>query len=161
MNRWAGQPLPISATTWTGGELNLRLSGAESAVAAAAKRIGGEEAATSLWSGIRDQSDPFFAGDTPLWRLSLPSTAPVLELPGRQLIEWGGALRWWMTDAPAATVRAAAQDAGGHATLFRAADKTAGAFAPLPPALAKLHRGLKAAFDPSGILSPGRLYADF
>jgi glycolate oxidase FAD binding subunit len=161
MNGWAGKPLPISATTWSGGELNVRLSGAESAVAAAAKRIGGEEVESSHWSGIRHQSAPFFSGDAPLWRLSLPSTAPVLGLPGRQLIEWGGALRWWMTDAPAATVRAAAQDAGGHATLFRAADKSAGAFAPLPPALAKLHRGLKAAFDPSGILSPGRLYADF
>jgi glycolate oxidase FAD binding subunit len=160
MNRWAGQPLPISATAWSGGELSVRLSGAESAVGAAAKRIGGDAADTSFWSGIRDQSDPFFSGDLPLWRLSLPSTAAAIELPGRQMIEWGGALRWWASDAPAASVRAAAQKAGGHATLYRATDKGAGAFAPLSPVLQRLHRGLKAALDPAGILSPGRLYAD-
>jgi glycolate oxidase FAD binding subunit len=154
MNRWAGQPLPISATAWTGGELNVRLSGAESAVAAAARRIGGEEADTSFWSAIRDQSHAFFSGATPLWRLSLPSTTPALQLPGAQLIEWGGALRWWKSDAPATELRAA-----GPATLFRASDKSAGAFAPLSPVLERLHRSLKAAFDPAGILSPGRLYA--
>lgn len=164
VNRWAGQPLPVSATSWSGGVLSVRLSGAETAVDAAAARIGGDALesaqAASFWEGVREQSDPFFADATPLWRLSLPSTAPVLALPGRQMTEWGGALRWWATAAPAAEVRAAAQKAGGHATLFRGGDRSAGAFHPLTPALAKLHRGLKAAFDPAGILSPGRLYPD-
>jgi glycolate oxidase FAD binding subunit len=58
-------------------------------------------------------------------------------------------------------VRAAAERAGGHATLFRAAEKAAGAFAPLSQALLRLHRELKAAFDPAGIFNPGRLYPDF
>jgi len=58
-------------------------------------------------------------------------------------------------------VRAAATAAGGHATLFRGGDKSGGVFAPLAPALARLHRGLKAAFDPAGIFNPGRLYPDF
>ena len=35
------------------------------------------------------------------------------------------------------------------------------AFAPLSPALLALHRRLKKAFDPRGILNPGRLYAEF
>jgi FAD/FMN-containing dehydrogenase len=48
-----------------------------------------------------------------------------------------------------------------HATLFRAAQKDAGAFAPLPAVLARLHRDLKRAFDPAGILNPGRLYPEF
>jgi glycolate oxidase FAD binding subunit len=165
MNRWAGQPLPISASAWTDGGLGLRLSGAESAIKAAAEKLGGEAVEASqaerYWSGIREQSDPFFAGDTPLWRLSLPSHAPQVELPGARLIEWGGALRWLKTNADAAIVRAAAARAGGHATLFRAADKPAGAFAPLPPVLARLHRELKSAFDPAGILNRGRLYPEF
>jgi glycolate oxidase FAD binding subunit len=165
INRWAGQPLPISASAWTDGGLRLRLSGAESAIKAAAEKLGGEAVEASqaerYWSGIREQSDPFFAGETPLWRLSLPSHAPQVELPGAQLIEWGGALRWLKTNADAATVRAAAARAGGHATLFRATDKSAGAFAPLPPVLARLHRELKRAFDPAGILNPGRLAAEF
>jgi glycolate oxidase FAD binding subunit len=165
LNRWSGQPLPISASAWHGGTLGLRLAGAPSALRAAAGKIGGEEVeagqAARFWSGIREQQDPFFAGDAPLWRLSLPSHARRVELPGEQLIEWGGALRWLRTQADAAGVRSAAERAGGHATLFRAADKAAGAFAPLSPVLLRLHRGLKAAFDPAGIFNPGRLHPDF
>ncbi|MGQ0512193.1 MAG: glycolate oxidase subunit GlcE [Betaproteobacteria bacterium] len=164
VNRWAGQPLPVSATSWSGGALTVRLSGAETAVKAAAARIGGDALdpaqAATFWEGVREHSDPFFGDATPLWRLSLPSTAPAVPLPGRQMAEWSGALRWWKTDAPAADVRAVAEKSGGHATLFRGGDRSTGAFHPLSPALAKLHRGLKAAFDPSGIFSPGRMYAD-
>ena len=165
LNRWAGQPLPVSASAWQDGELGLRLSGAPDAIRAAAEKIGGERVdqatAEGFWRGIREQSDAFFAGDAPLWRLSLPSNAPQLELPGAQLVEWGGALRWLKTNADAATVRVAATGAGGHATLFRAKDKPAGAFAALPPVMAQLHRGLKTAFDPAGILNPGRMSAEF
>jgi glycolate oxidase FAD binding subunit len=160
LNRWAGQPLPISASAWRGGELRLRLSGAASAVRAAAKRIGGK-AVADPWAGIREHTDPYFAGDAPLWRLSVPARAPALRLQGDQLIEWGGALRWLRSRAEAAAVRAAAERAGGHATLFRAQDKAAGAFAPLSPALLRLHRELKAAFDPAGIFNRGRLHPDF
>ena len=162
LNRWAGQPLPISASAWQDGELWLRLSGTTAALAAAAERIGGERldggAADALWRDVREQSAPFFAGEAPLWRLSVPSHAAQIELPGTQLVEWGGALRWLKSNADAATVRAAAARAGGHATLFRAKDRSTPAFAPLSPALERLHRELKAAFDPAGILNPGRLY---
>jgi glycolate oxidase FAD binding subunit len=165
LNRWAGEPLPISASAWRDGALALRLSGAPSALQAAARRIGGEPLedaqAERFWLGVREHSDAFFAGDMPLWRLSLPSHAPRLALPGEQLIEWGGALRWLRTPADAATVRSAAAGAGGHATLFRGGDKSQGAFTPLAPALLKLHRGLKAVFDPAGIFNPGRLYPGF
>jgi glycolate oxidase FAD binding subunit len=164
VNRWAGEPLPISASAWRGGALAVRLSGAPSALQAATQRIGGEplegSQAERYWLGVREHTDAFFAGDAPLWRLSLPSHAPRLELPGEQLIEWGGALRWLRTPADAAAVRAAAARAGGHATLFRGGDKSRGAFAPLAPALLKLHRGLKAVFDPAGIFNPGRLYPE-
>ena len=165
LNRWAGRPLPISASAWRSGLLDLRLSGAPSALQAAAKQIGGRPVdpaqAARFWSGIREHADAFFAGDAPLWRLSLPSQAPALGLPGEQMIEWNGALRWLRTRADAPAVRAAAQRAGGHATLFRAADKAAGAFTPLSPVLLRLHRELKAAFDPAGIFNRGRLYPEF
>ena len=55
-------------------------------------------------------------------------------------------------------LRSTAERAGGHATLFRGGDKAAGVFHPLQPALAKIHKRLKAAFDPAGILNPGRMY---
>lgn len=170
LNRWAGKPLPVSASVWRDGRLALRLSGADSALRAAAEKLGGEAMppaqAAPFWAGIREQTDSYFSGAAPLWRLSLPSQAPVLDLPGEQLLEWGGALRWLKAAgearaaADAAAVRSAAARVGGHATLFRAAQKPQGAFAPLPPVLARLHRDLKRAFDPAGILNPGRLYAD-
>jgi glycolate oxidase FAD binding subunit len=163
LNRWAGQPLPISASAWQDSELSVRLSGAAPAVRAAAQKLGGEALpeADAFWRGIREQSDAFFAGPEPLWRIAAPSAAAPLALPGRQLVEWGGGLRWLKSNAPAQAVRDAAKHANGHATLFRAAEKPGGVFSPLEPAVARLHRALKAAFDPAGILNPGRLYEEF
>lgn len=164
LNRWAGQPLPIVASCWHDGVLRLRLEGARAAVAAAQAKLGGErDDDAAFWQALRDQTLPFFAA-VPLWRLSVPDTAPPLALPGATLIEWGGAQRWLASDAPAATIRAAAAAAGGHAVLYRAdaaLKTTVGAFAPLPAPLMTLQRNLKQAFDPLGLLNPGRLYADF
>jgi glycolate oxidase FAD binding subunit len=165
VNHWAGQPLPVSASCFFGNELTLRLAGAEAGVRAAAEKLGGEKisAGDDFWNVLREQSAAFFTAvdDAPLWRLSLPSNTPPLELPGEQLIEWGGALRWLRSSAPARRIREAVARAGGHATLFRAADKSAGAFHPLAAPLLEIHRKLKRAFDPQGIFSPGRLYPDF
>jgi len=164
LNHWGGKPLPLSACAWSAGELCLRLSGAASAVEAAGEAIGGEtmkaDQARRFWLGIREQTDAFFGSDKPLWRLSVPSATPPLALPGEKLLEWGGALRWLASNAEARTIRDAATQAGGHATLFRAADKSAGVFAPLSAPLAKIHRNLKQAFDPAGVFNPGRMYPD-
>jgi glycolate oxidase FAD binding subunit len=164
LNQWGGKPLPISACAWSDGELSLRLSGAASAVKAARAAIGGAlveaDPAQRFWLGVREQTDPFFRNDAPLWRLSVPSVTPPLALSGQQLIEWGGALRWLSSKADARTIREAAARAGGHATLFRASDKSAGVFTPLTPPLAKINRNLKQAFDPAGVFNPGRMYTD-
>jgi len=163
MNRWAGRPLPISATAWTDGELLVRLSGARAAVHAASKVLGGESVdaaeADRFWAGIREQSDAFFRESSDaLWRISLPSTAPPLELPGAQRIEWGGALRWIGVGADARTIRVRAADLGGHATLFRGGDKSVGVFTPLASPLDRIQRQVQAVFDPHGIFNRGRMY---
>ena len=164
MNAWAGKPLPLSATAWHDGKLYVRLSGAAAAVAAATKILGGERldetTAQRYWQDIREQSAAFFKTQLPLWRLSLKPTTPPLNLPGTQLLEWNGALRWLATDADAEAVRGAAKFGGGHATLFRGGDKSSGVFQPLPPALMTIQRNLKRTFDPAGIFNPGRLYLD-
>nr|VFJ56360.1 MAG: glycolate oxidase FAD binding subunit [Candidatus Kentron sp. FM]VFJ56594.1 MAG: glycolate oxidase FAD binding subunit [Candidatus Kentron sp. FM]VFK11255.1 MAG: glycolate oxidase FAD binding subunit [Candidatus Kentron sp. FM] len=174
MNTWAGRPLPLSGACCDGERLYVRLSGANSAVRAAREKLGGEvlEDGHRFWSDLREQRHPFFAGeDGPLWRLAVPPATPfrplATELKGRWLLEWGGGQRWLRPDAQvdaiqAATevdmIRSAVQDAGGHATLFRGGDRTGEVFHPLPPILAKLHRRLKAAFDPHRLFNPGRLY---
>jgi glycolate dehydrogenase FAD-binding subunit len=169
VNEWGTQPLPLSATCFHHGHLRIRLSGAQPAVAAAAAKLGGDRVATpdGYWASLRDHTHLFFAGsraaDVPLWRLSVKSTAPYTDLGGEQLMEWGGGLRWLAagerTDAQRVRLWAAAN--GGHATLFRATDKSVGAFAPLTATLHALHQRLKAAFDPHGILNRGRLYPEF
>jgi glycolate oxidase FAD binding subunit len=168
MNQWAGQPLPLSATSWHAGLLTLRLSGATSSVQVAQAKLGGDvlKDAAAFWQRLRDQTTPFFgqrasASNQGLWRLAVKPTAPPLDLGDAQWIEWGGAVRWLVSDAHADRLREAAKAAGGHAALFRGTTPADGAFAPLPPALLQLHRNLKQRFDPSGILNRGRLYPDF
>jgi len=163
LNEWGGQPLPLSASCWHDGVLTLRLSGAKAAVDAAVRSLGGEVIADSerFWEALREQQHPFFAGEGALWRLSVPSTTAAIILGGEQLIEWGGAQRWLRADADAAaaaTIRRTVAAAGGHATLFRGGDKGVGVFHPLAPAVAKIHERMKAAFDPSHIFNPGRMY---
>jgi glycolate oxidase FAD binding subunit len=171
LNAWAGQPLPLNASAWWDGTLVVRLQGAVAAVDAAAARLGGERIeatpASAFWAGLREQTDDYFAGAkreieanaaTRLWRLSLPPTAAPLVLPGEQLIEWGGAQRWLCSAAPARQVRDATAAAGGHATIFRAHDKSAGVFTPLRQPLERIQRELKRSFDPDAVFNPGRLY---
>jgi glycolate oxidase FAD binding subunit len=173
LQRWGGQPLPLSASACWQGMLVVRLAGASAAVEAAARQMGGEtiepSLAHSFWQGLRDQSDEFFVGareavarGVHLWRLSLPAGTPPLNLGGEQLIEWGGAQRWLCTPQPPSAVREAARACGGHAVLYRAGHGAerprSGSFEALSPALQRIHQGLKQAFDPDGLFNPGRLY---
>ncbi|MDO4233245.1 MAG: glycolate oxidase subunit GlcE, partial [Lautropia sp.] len=176
-NEWAGKPLPLAATVWHDGVLTVRLCGAVRAVESAVAQLKGSlvpaEEAGVFWRAIRDQRHAFFrdAGPSaPLWRLSVPDTAPLLDLPGRQLIEWGGALRWYLPDGPADEVSAGKQASalreqvagqGGSATLFRADAAHAGIerFHPLSATSQTIHKRLKQALDPAGAINPGRLYS--
>ena len=164
LNVWGGQPLPLSASCWVNGNLYVRLSGAQAAVDAAIAKMGGTDLpeAENFWDGVREQTHTFFSEpQQALWRLSLPTVASPLALPGEQMIEWGGALRWLKTTADAETIRSVAANAGGHATLFKGGDKSVGVFQPLAPAVARIHRNLKQAFDPAGVFNPRRMYTDF
>lgn len=184
---WGGQPLPLNASCWvhdpsaggTGQDLLfVRLRGAVAAVEAACQRmladVPGERMDTAQaaadWALCRDQKLPFFtdgarAGQV-LWRLSVAQTAPALDLPWAQLVEWQGGLRWlWAPLDAGAQLQAAAKAAGGNATVFVAGG------ADLSSARGQNHSSsagqgallqrLKAAFDPAGIFNPGRLYSDF
>ncbi len=168
LNVWGGQPLPLSASCWHNGLLAIRLSGAQAAVDAAIKKMGGDALPEpeKFWDRLREQEHAFFDGvlqdkEQGLWRLSVPSVAPVLNLQGEQCIEWGGAQRWLKTTASATEIRAAAEQVGGHATLFKGGDKSVGVFHPLQPAVGRIHRNLKNAFDPAGIFNPGRMFTNF
>ncbi len=174
LNTWGGQPWPLNAGRWTGeagGVLHLRLRGAAAAVDAACRELGGERvddaSAAADWQACREQQLPWFTterGDRALWRLSVPQTAPVLDLPEPPLVEWHGGLRWVRAShADGERIRAEAQRVQGHATLFRAAagDASVPRLTPATPVIDRIQRELKKQFDPHGIFNPGRLFPDF
>lgn len=145
----------------------LRLEGFEASVAARAERLAltvkgygridtlDGEHSREFWGQVREVEA--FAGDPrPLWRLSLPPAVGWRGphgLPGDALYDWAGGLAWLLTDEPAAKVRAVSRSLGGHALCLRGAP----AFGPRDGALGALHDRVKAAFDPLGVLNPGRL----
>ncbi|MEO8037710.1 MAG: glycolate oxidase subunit GlcE [Betaproteobacteria bacterium] len=161
MNHWAGQPLPLSGTCFHEGTLWVRLSGARAAVEAAVAKLGGElpADAEAFWSSIRNQTHPFFAAATPLWRMSIRSSAPPLGL-GAQLIEWNGSLRWVAADVEHDAAHAAAHAWGGHATLFRGGAKAAGIMRLAAPVLA-LHKRIKRSLDPNSVFGRHRMHPEF
>lgn len=154
---WGKQPLPISAACHEGETLYLRLEGGEGSVQSAYRRLGGELLDSLFWSDLREQRLAFFDDPAPLWRLSLPTATAEVDLPGPQLIDWGGAQRWLKSSAPAELIRQQLATVGGHATGYFPGDDST---APLPAALMRYHRALKQQLDPQGVFNPGRLYPD-
>ncbi len=127
-----------------------------------------------FWGELR-QLSVLQGSDAQLWRISTsPSAGPKVVaaisayMECRAFYDWSGGLVWAevlpTTDAGAADVRRVIAMHGGHATLIRAEAQVRSAvevFQPLEAGLEKLTRKLKAAFDPAGILNPGRMYANF
>jgi glycolate oxidase FAD binding subunit len=188
LHRWGGQPLPLNASAWVHDTLSspgddylfVRLRGAVAAVESAVTRMSADaqvlgarvlrmdkDEAQQDWRASGEQTLQFFeppSGEMCLWRLSVPQTAPVIDLPWPQYIEWQGAQRWlWAPATAAAQLRAAAQAVGGHASLFRASllggssDKAVGVSAPLDPVQQRIQRELQKQFDPQGVFATGRL----
>lgn len=188
LHRWGGQPLPLNASAWVrdttaqpvADYLFVRLRGAVAAVQSAMGKMSADAVAKGAqvhvmdnaeasqdWRASGEQALQFFeppSGELCLWRLSVPQTAPVLDLPYSQYIEWQGAQRWlWAPATAAAQLREAAQGVGGYATLFRASllggatDKTQGVNAPLDAVQQRIQRELQKQFDPQGVFATGRM----
>ena len=108
------------------------------------------------WAAIRDVT-AFADQPGDVWRISAkPSAAPdlVARMDATAVqYDWGGGLIWALTDE-GRDLRAALGDFDGHATLIRGTAPVP-TFQPEPPALAAISAGLRAKFDPRGILNPG------
>lgn len=131
-----------------------------------------DDESRALWRAIRDVEGLAQPNSDMLWRVSVPPThAPALlarlkqaGLSFRYMLDWGGGLIWIASAESAAASTAVREALGrdGHATLMRASDglrASLDVFQPQDAALMKLTAGIKASFDPDGILNPGRMYA--
>ena len=79
--------------------------------------------------------------------------------------DWAGGLLWVSVPpsehGSTQVIRGAIPPATGHATLIRGPESLRSSvfvFEPLPDPLAKLTQRIKQAFDPAGVLNPGRMY---
>ncbi|QFU15680.1 glycolate oxidase subunit GlcE [Microvirga thermotolerans] len=129
--------------------------------------------AEAVWQSVRDATVLQERADRAVWRVSTaPTRGPSLvarvaaAVEAQWFYDWGGGLVWIATpaegDLGAGAIRAATRELGGHAMLVRAPDADRSrldVFEPQPEAVMALTRGIKASFDPAGILNPGRMYA--
>jgi glycolate oxidase FAD binding subunit len=179
MTRAMGSPYEVTGAAFGGRDVMLRLEGFPDSVryrrGALANLLGrhghtveANESAT-LWRSVRSLAALDATADAEIWRVSVaPSKAATIlaQLPGDCLtmLDWSGGLIWLATETSfEATLRPAAEKAGGHATLFRASAARRHAVSPFHPLAAgvrRLTQGLKASLDPAGIFNPGKMYED-
>ncbi len=150
---------PLTGAAHAEGLVRVRLAGPSAAVARAARDIGGEDDDPVWWDRLRRLEIPPLT-EPRLWRLVLPAERPPMLLVGRSLIDWANGLIWFSDASSRQNMHESAARVFGHAVLFRGARQSEAVFPPLPAALMALHRRIKAAFDPRGILNPGRIYPE-
>ena len=163
---WLSDGHPVTASCHFQGVLSVRLGSTENSIREAHIKMGGELASNDLWPQLRHQSHPCFQQDN-LWRLSLPPAAAIHN-EDNQLIEWGGALRWKVSNN---NLFEQAQRLGGHATRYdmksspgksgsAKTDSSDQIFQPLQAGMLAIHKRIKHALDPNNILNPARLYKE-
>lgn len=160
-----GSPFDISGAARHSGRSLVRVEGMAGSVAYRVgrlrDRVGGDvtavegEASAALWRAVRDVA-PFHGKPGDVWRIAtLPNAAAevVARIGAEALWDWGGGLIWLRTDRGTGADVAAAVMGRGHATLVRG--EGGPVFPPEAPEVAVLSAGLRARFDPRGILNAG------
>jgi glycolate oxidase FAD binding subunit len=131
------------------------------------------ERSEAAWAEIRDVHLLAEPRERIVWRLSLPPTDGARAMAHIRTAapaalgyyDWSGGLLWVSVPlsehGSTQVIRGAIAPASGHATLIRGPEALRSSvfvFEPLPDPLAKLTERVKHAFDPHGILNPGRMY---
>jgi glycolate oxidase FAD binding subunit len=175
LNEWAGQPLPISASSWIGnasgeGQLTIRLAGAAAAIKAAIPLM----SSFVFWNDLREHQLSAFqnlAADQTLYRLALPAACGPLTIPGASneiILEWHGQQRWIKASGDEATfnlIKQLVSSHGGHVTRFKQGANVNPAFQRFTllseqaqsKALELVQERLRSAFDPAGVFATKRL----
>ncbi|MBW4709485.1 FAD-binding protein [Roseobacter sp. YSTF-M11] len=119
--------------------------------------IASDEMSLWFWEGVRD-AGKFSTAEGDVWRVSCKPTAgpDLVAASGAEecYYDWGGGLIWFLM--PHGTdLRARLGRYDGHATRVRGGSDTVPQFEPEAPGVARISEGLRARFDPRGILNPG------
>ncbi len=112
----------------------------------------------NLWKSVRDV-EPFHALEGAVWRISVsPSegvkAAEILQVSSEKtqiIFDWGGGLIWASTPADL-DVRTALNGISGYVECVRGTHTKR---VPQNAAIARIEKGLRARFDPNGILNAG------
>lgn len=159
-------PFDVTGAAWLAGEVLLRIEGFAASVEYRAQALrqrlglaGGVEPGAERWRIVRNGA-AFHGKPGDVWRLSVkPSDAPgIIANAGAEasVLDWAGGLIWLRVE-PGTDFRARIGPFGGHATRMRGDTGPIPTFHPEPAPVARLTAGLKARFDPKGLLNPGLL----
>lgn len=141
---------PLSAASYSGGVLRLRLSGLASDVESELSVIGGDSFESDYWQDLDALQLAAFQEAKDIWRLSTHALEPMSH--DFDLMDWGFAQRWLLD--PETDPRDDYRGEGHWSCI----SNTSASFGELSMLELKLHRNLKKVFDPKGIFNPGRLY---
>ena len=167
MSRALTTPFEVNgAARGADGRVYLRMEGFAKQVAyrrqALTDALGGawqvleHAASVAQWQSLRDVV-AFADRPGDVWRVSVkPSDAAgvVARADCPVVMDWGGGLIWALVPE-GCDLRSRLGAFSGHATLIRGSDATVPVFHPEPAPVAALAQGLRAKFDPRGVLNPG------
>ncbi len=172
-------PFEVTGAAHVGDTTHLRIEGTEASTTYRSERLASlldgelqinedQVAQTELWQDIKNVNQ--LASHSNVWRVSMtPSKAPdFIEMVKREheteiLMDWAGGLLWIGSQGEPKALHEKLQKeiysyGGGHVTLVKASPESRSAlsvFQPEPRAIGALTNGLRARFDPKGILNPG------
>jgi glycolate oxidase FAD binding subunit len=162
-----GSPFDVSGAARHSGRSLVRVEGMAGSVAYRVGQlrpvVGGEvtvvegEGSAALWRAVRDVV-PLQGRPGDVWRIAtLPTAAAeiVARLEAEAVWDWGGGLIWLHVEPGRGAEVAAAVAGRGHATLVRG--RGGPVFPPEAAEVAALAAGLRAKFDPRGILNAGMM----
>ena len=170
MNKLAGTSKPITAASWVGGHVYLRLEGASNAVEATAKQWQSEyglspfaeKEAELLWHSLREHEHDFFVGtdkEKTLWKFSVNAAADHISPDSAWAFNWCGSQRWLVGEFSLDELTEHAKLMGGDVQHYSGGDMQQELSLPQNAVVQQLMKNVKKSFDPENIFNPGRLYS--
>ena len=158
INEISGTTLPISGAVWYQDVLYCRFSGYFE-ISHLTKVMNGTllEDSEQFWIQVAEHTHSFFKNADKLWKISVSNATYLNPTSNQSFIDWGGATRW-IANSEENEIEKIANNLNGHYLLYKGGDRQSEVRQKLPIILQNIHKKLKLAMDPTGIMNPGKLY---